>query len=109
MFDEDFIKTLPDDDIESIIMVADEFISKLSSVSEINDFVKVYAILNALCSNTTLDGKTVEFSGDTNTDKDRVNKYVNRISNDAKQIQRSRDLKIEEEKFRSIREEIYEY
>lgn len=108
MFVENFIKSLPDNDIDAIVKVCDVINATDPVDIDYDDYIEAYAILSTLCERANLDLTKVSLSGLDN-DIPNLRTFIGSAYGGAKSIQVQETLDIEEGKFKSIREDIYEY
>lgn len=108
MFDEDFIKTLPDDDIDAIVKVCEIINDTSPEDIDYDDYLKAYAILNTLCEKANLDLSKVSLSGLDN-DISSIRTFIASAYGGSKEKQVKAKFNHEEGKFKSFREDIYEY
>ena len=108
MLDEEFLEALPNDDIEAIIKFMEEF-EKIPQGENLNEYIRAYTAMKSFAKNTNIQVNDIEFKGSDQDNMSNIRAYNNKVFDQAKIINLSRMLNIEEQNFKSIRDQVYEY
>jgi len=111
MFDEDFLKLLPEEDLGAILKICDEFyrLSGEGKLKQYDDYLTVYAILSSLVEGSGIEISNVNITGSKDDDKKLINNYFNSATTEATKKLALQEIGEEKTKFKTIRDHIYEY
>lgn len=109
MINENFLQSLPSDDIEAIILLTESYEKTPPEGKNIELAIRVYTAIKELANNVNINVKEVEFVGPTKENLNRIWAYINVVFDEAKRIKINKILNNEEINFKSIRANTYEY
>jgi multidrug efflux pump subunit AcrB len=109
MLDEEFFSSLPSDDVEAILTIVSNFEKSRTENTDLDSYIQIYTSIKQLAQNIDIKFVDVSFVGSDDDNRNRINGFIKRIFDQAKMINISRKLGVEEQKFKSIRNNVYEY